>query len=129
MNDSISFVSRAYSRHSSVYSKIIVSFLRKRHGSAFYCLNPSLAYIALSLRNQFCDDCTSPYILLFSFNAHYSFLCSNPAGNRRYTSSFSFACDKTCVKSICLPFRLCISASVFTMRMVLHCTTGEKDSV
>jgi hypothetical protein len=42
-------------------------------------------------------------------------------------SSLSFAYGKACVKSICFPFRLCMAASVFTMRIVLHWTTGAND--
>jgi hypothetical protein len=129
MNDSISFVSRAYRRQSSLYRTMIVSFLRNRHGSDFDCLNPSISYIALSLRNQFHDACTSPYKLRLSFNAHFSFSCSKPAGNQRLMSSFSFACGKACVKLICFPFRLCIAVSVFTMSIVISWTTGTNDYV
>jgi hypothetical protein len=129
MNDSISFVSRAYSRQSSVYRTMIMSFLRNRHGSDFDCLTPSLSYIALNLRDQICDACTSPYKFRLSFSAHFSFLYSKPAGNQRYMSSLSFACGIAYVKSICFPFRLCITESVSAMRIVLHSTTGAKDSV
>jgi hypothetical protein len=66
-----------------VYITIIMSFPRNRQGSDFDCLNPSRAYIALSLRNQFRDACTRPYKLRLSFNTYFSFLCSNPAGKRR----------------------------------------------
>jgi hypothetical protein len=52
-NDSISFVSSVYIRQPSVYSTMIMSFLMKRHGYDFDFLNPSLAYIAFNLRNQF----------------------------------------------------------------------------
>jgi hypothetical protein len=82
-NDSIYFVSCAYSRQLSVYITMIMSFLINRHGSDFDYLNPSLSYFALSLRNQFRDACTSPYKLRLSVNAHFSFLSSKPAGNRR----------------------------------------------
>jgi hypothetical protein len=111
-NDSISFVSHAYSRQSFAYNTMIMTFprKRKRHRSDFDCLNPSIAYIALNLRKQLCDACTSPCMFLFSFNAHSSFLCSKPAGNQRYMSSFSFACSKACANSICLPFRLYIAS-------------------
>jgi hypothetical protein len=44
-------------------------------------------------------------------------------------SSLSFACGKACVKSIWFPFRLCIAASVSTMHIVVHWTTGVNDSV
>jgi hypothetical protein len=40
-----------------------MSFMRNKHGSDFDCLNPGLSYIALNLRNQFCDACMSPYKL------------------------------------------------------------------
>jgi hypothetical protein len=40
-----------------------------------------------------------------------------------------FAWGKDCVKSICLPLRLCMAERVFTIRIVLHCTTGANDSV
>jgi hypothetical protein len=76
--------------------------------------------MALSLRNQLHDAWMSPYKLRLSFNAYFLFLYSKPDGNRRYMSSLSFACGKACVKSICSPFRLCMEASVFTMRIVLH---------
>jgi hypothetical protein len=115
----------AYTRQSSVYITMIMSFRRKMHGSYFDCLNTSLAHIALNLRNQFCDACTSPYKFRLSFNAHYLCFCSKRAGNQRYMSSLSFACGKACVKSSCLPFRLCIAASVFIIRIVLNCTRGK----
>jgi hypothetical protein len=50
-------------------------------------------------------------------------------GNQREMSSLSFACGHDCVKSICFPFRLCIAASLFTVQIVLHCTTAAKDYV
>jgi hypothetical protein len=82
MNYSISFVSRAYSEKSSVYGTMIMSFMRKRHGSYFDCLKPNLSYIALNLRYQCLDAYTSPYKFHFSVNAYSLFLCSKPAGNR-----------------------------------------------
>jgi hypothetical protein len=72
-------------------------FLKNRQGSDFDCLKPRNSYIALSFRNQCIDVCTSPYRFLFSFNAPSLFLCSNPARNQRYISSFSFACGNDCV--------------------------------
>jgi hypothetical protein len=106
-----------------------MSFLRKRHGSDFDCLNPSLSYITLNLRNQFCDGCIGPYKFRLSFNAHSLFLCSKLAGNRRHMSSFHFACGKACVNSMFLPSWLCIAMSVFNMRNVLHFSKGAKDYV
>jgi hypothetical protein len=69
-NDSIYFLSHAYIRQPFVYCTMIMSFLRKRHGSDFDCLNYSLSYISLNLRNQFRDACTSPYKFRLSFNTH-----------------------------------------------------------
>jgi hypothetical protein len=101
-----------------------VLFLKKRQGSDFDYLKPMRSCIALNFRSKFIDA-TSIHILRLSFNAQSSFLCSNPAGNRRYMSSFSLACWNADVISICFPFRLCITVSVFTTRMVFHGTTGS----